>query len=195
MAADRRWNERRFILEESTTLNGGARTVFIEHMTPNTTVPPHWHNSFSETFDLISGSMKVYIHDTPDLDALEASAQPISIGKLATIPAGKYHRYQAGDEETVVRVILTPGYQDFERLTMIMNGLAEDGELEGLTDSVKLMAVVMDLADAHLIGPLGEMLEAARKEHKEEIAALKERLLGKYDNEESLRKLMEKETL
>lgn len=45
MSAERRFNQRRFHLEESLTQNGGARTVFIEHMTPGTTVPPHYHNS------------------------------------------------------------------------------------------------------------------------------------------------------
>lgn len=43
MSAERRFNQRRFHLEESLTQNGGARTVFIEHMTPGTTVPPHYH--------------------------------------------------------------------------------------------------------------------------------------------------------
>lgn len=43
MSAERRFNQRRFHLEESHTQNGGARTVFIEHMTPGTTVPPHYH--------------------------------------------------------------------------------------------------------------------------------------------------------
>lgn len=43
MSAERRFEQRRFRLEESVTQNGGARTVFIEHMTPGTTVPPHYH--------------------------------------------------------------------------------------------------------------------------------------------------------
>lgn len=43
MSAERRFNQRRFHIEESITQNGGARTVFIEHMTPGTTVPPHYH--------------------------------------------------------------------------------------------------------------------------------------------------------
>lgn len=43
MSAERRWDQRRFHLEESLTQNGGARTVFIEYMTPGTTVPPHYH--------------------------------------------------------------------------------------------------------------------------------------------------------
>lgn len=43
MSAERRWDQRRFHLEESLTQNSGARTVFIEYMTPGTTVPPHYH--------------------------------------------------------------------------------------------------------------------------------------------------------
>jgi hypothetical protein len=44
MSAERRFDQRRFHLEESVRHNGGARTVFIEHMTPGTTVPPHYHS-------------------------------------------------------------------------------------------------------------------------------------------------------
>lgn len=138
--------------------------------------------------------MQVYVHDTPDLDALEASAKSLEIGKHATIPPGKYHKYKCGDEPTVLRAIVTPGDRDFERLVMIMNGLAEDGELEALSDSVVLMAVVMDLADAHLIGPAGEMLDGMKKEKGVEIEELKEKLLRRYDNEDWLKRSMEKQT-
>lgn len=76
---------------------------------------------------------------------------------------------------------------------MVLNGLADDGELEGMSDSLVLMAVVMDLSDAHLIGPAGEMLRGVREEKGGEIAELKGRLLGRYDCEEGLRRLMGKE--
>lgn len=192
MAAERRWNERRFILEESTTLNGGARTVFIEHMTPGTTVPPHWHEQFTETFDLIAGSLSLYSHDTTDIPALEASVQPMEIGKLASIPPGKYHKYVSGDDGTTLRAILTPGHRDFERVVVLMNGMAESGELEGLNDSLDLLAIIMDLADAHLYGPIGEMVKAEREKRGGEIDALKKRLLETYDTEEGMRKSMQK---
>lgn len=191
MSAERRWDERRFQLEESTTLNGGARTIFIEAMTPGTTVPPHFHTRFSETFDLISGSITVYNSGEPDLDALEASAQALEAGRQAVIEPRRFHKYVAGaDEQTVVRVILTPGDADFERLLKIMNGLDADGELAKMGDSVTLMAVVMGLSDAHLIGPAKDMLDGVRAEKRDEIEALRAKLLAKYDTEEALQGLL-----
>lgn len=194
MSTDRRWDQRRFTLEESTTINNGARTVFIEHMTPGTSVPPHVHYRFAETFDLISGSMSVFSSDTPDLDALQASAQPVEIGKQFTVPPGKYHNYEVGNENTVLRVIVMPGDADFERLLKILNGLAADGELEKMGNSVVLMAVIFGLSDAHPIGPVEDMLNGVKQEKREEIERLRKELLEKYDTEEGLRRLLQQPT-
>lgn len=190
MSAERRWDKRRFQLEESTTLNDGKRTVFIETMTPGTTVPPHFHSRFAETFDLISGSMLVYNTNEPDLDKLEASAQKLEIGKPATMNPGQYHKYFVGEEETVLRVILTPGDADFERLLKIMNAMDSDDELKNMGDSVELMAVIMGLSDAHLIGPAKEMLDGVRAAKKNEIEELRQKLLSKHDTEQALKDLL-----
>jgi len=151
MSAERRWNARRYHLEESTTLNNNRRTVFIEHMTPNTSVPPHYHTRFTETFDLISGSMILYSSSQPhssepDLDALAASSQKLVVGgKHVSMTPGLYHQYVAGDEDTTVRVILTPGHRDFEQLLMVLNGMAEDGELEGSEELHQMKSVLLQI--------------------------------------------------
>lgn len=118
MSAERRWNQRRFRLEESITQNDGRKTVFIEWMTPGTAIPPHYHTRFTETFDLISGSMTVYQSNQPHsappkLDLLDSSAQQLNLRKEVTVAPNVYHRYAAGNEDTVLRVILTPGDADF----------------------------------------------------------------------------------
>ncbi|TPX11537.1 uncharacterized protein E0L32_007748 [Thyridium curvatum] len=187
MSAERRWDKRQFQLEESTTLNGGARTIFIESMTPGTTVPPHFHNRFSETFNLISGSIAVYSSSEPDLDLLESSAQDLEVGKPVVVEPGRFHKYKVGGNgNSVLRVTLTPGDADFERLLKIVNGLAVDGELASMGDSLTLMAVIMGLSDANLIGPTKEVLDGVRAEKKDEVEALKTKLLAKYDTEEAL---------
>ena len=165
--------------------------MFIEHMTPGTAVPPHYHNRFSETFDLIKGSMTVYCSDSADLGALEASAQKLEIGRKVTVEPGKYHQYKVGTtEDNVLRCIVAPGDADFERLLMIMNGLGKDGKLEELGDSIVLMAVIMGLSDAHLIGPAKDMLDGVRRDKASEIETMRQELLAKYDCAESLRELL-----
>lgn len=195
MSAERRWNQRRFQIEESSTQNKGRRTIFIEYMTPGTTVPIHYHDHFSETFDPISGSITVFLSDQAQ-DSEEAwvsgaSSTTLQAGQKATVQPGQYHKYIAGqDEEVVLRVIVEPGYMDFERLLMILNGLADDGKLEAMSDSVTLMAVTMDLSNAHVIGPAKGLLDTVCESQKKEVAELKETLLAAYDNEESLKKLL-----
>ncbi|RDW87365.1 hypothetical protein BP5796_03059 [Coleophoma crateriformis] len=144
-------------------------------MIPGTTVPPHFHTRFAETFDLISGSMLVYSSTSPDLDTPDASAQQQKIGEEVTVQPRIYHKYVAGDEPTVLRAIVMPGDGDFERLLMILNGMDADGELRKMGDSV----VLMGLSDAHLIGPAREMLEKVLPENKDEVEALKK---GHIDN-------------
>ncbi|SCV51640.1 uncharacterized protein FFB14_12109 [Fusarium fujikuroi] len=192
MSSERRWDQRRFRLEESTTLNDGKRTIFIETMTPGTTVPPHYHTRFSETFDLIKGSISVYKSTDPDVEALEASAQPLEVGKPQTITPNLFHKYLVNDDGgAVLRVILEPGDADFERLLKIMNGLDADGKLAKMGDSLVLMAVVMELSDAHLIGPAKGMLDGVRRDQKDEIERLKAELLEAYDTEEALQGLLQ----
>ncbi|KAF5626329.1 cupin 2 conserved barrel domain protein [Fusarium sp. NRRL 25303] len=192
MSSERRWDQRRFRLEESTTLNDGKRTIFIETMTPGTTVPPHYHTRFSETFDLIEGSISVYKSTDPDVEALEASAQPLEVGKPQTVTPNLFHKYLVNDDGgAVLRVILEPGDADFERLLKIMNGLDADGKLAKMGDSLVLMAVVMELSDAHLIGPAKGMLDGVRRDQKDEIEKLKAELLEAYDTEEALQGLLQ----
>ncbi|KAG8165354.1 hypothetical protein KVR01_005629 [Diaporthe batatas] len=205
MSAERRFEQRRFRLEESVTQNAGARTVFIERMTPGTTVPPHYHTRFSETFDLLEGSLTVHSSkqeptaagdEGADLELLERSSTRVSPGGAApppVVPAGVYHKYVVGGgADAVLRCVVEPGHADFERLLMILNGLADDGELEAMGDSVLLMAVIMDLGDAHLLGPAKSMLDGVYASQRQEVADLKARLLAKYDNEENLKKLLAK---
>ncbi|RBA14573.1 hypothetical protein FPRO05_13384 [Fusarium proliferatum] len=192
MSSERRWDQRRFRLEESTTLNNGKRTIFIETMTPGTAVPPHYHTRFSETFDLIEGSISVYKSTDPDVETLEASAQPLEVGKPQTVTPNLFHKYLVNDDGgAVLRVILEPGDADFERLLKIMNGLDADGKLAKMGDSLVLMAVVMELSDAHLIGPAKGMLDDVRRNQKDEIEKLKAELLEAYDTEEALQGLLQ----
>lgn len=86
-----------------------------------------------------------------DLDLLERSSQTLGPGRLPggeeeapTVPPGVYHKYVVGGADTVLRCVLSPGYADFERMLMILNGLAEDGELDSMGDSVLLMAVISE---------------------------------------------------
>lgn len=190
MSTDRRYDQRKFVIEESASNNGGKRTVFVETMSPGTSVPPHYHTRFSETFDLIKGSMKVYKTDQPDVEKLDASGEILQLGVLQTVEPLLYHRYVVGDEVTTLRATVTPGDLDFERVLKILNGLAEDGEMEKYGDDVILMGVIFELTDTHLIGPTKKLVDDVYETRKDEIRRLKAELLERYDTEEALKKLL-----
>jgi mannose-6-phosphate isomerase-like protein (cupin superfamily) len=189
MSTERRWDERRFQIEESTSSNGGKRTVFTETMTPGTSVPPHYHTRFSETFDLISGSMTVFKSDQPSISALENSATTLQIGAPQTVKPMLWHKYTVGDEVTRLRATITPGNLDFERVLKILDGLRRDGEVEKLGNDVVLMTIIMELTDAHLVGPAKGMLDEVYAKRGDEVQARKDELLGRYDTDEALRRL------
>ena len=190
MTAEGRWDRRKFELEESTTLNGSARTVFIEYMAPGTTVSLHFHTRFAETFDLISGSVSVYHSVESDLDALEASGHQLEVGEKATAKPGIYHKFKVGEEPTAVRIILTPGDKDFEKMLKIHNGLEIDGELGKMGDGILLLAVFAELCNGTMLGPAKEVLEKALIGKENEFEALKKDLFEKYDTEEALQDLL-----
>lgn len=119
---------------------------------------------FSETFDLLEGSLTVHTSkqeptaagdEGADLDLLERSPKEVSPGgDRPTVSPGVYHKYVVGGgADAVLRCVVEPGHADFERLLMILNGLGEDGELEAMGDSVLLMAVISECL-SHFPSPL-----------------------------------------
>jgi hypothetical protein len=62
--------------------------------------------------------------------------------------------------------------------------------LEKMGDDVGFMGMVFELTDTHLIGSMKDMLERVYKERGEGIGRLRRELLGRYDTDEELRKLM-----
>ncbi|ELR05584.1 hypothetical protein VC83_07693 [Pseudogymnoascus destructans] len=102
---------------------------------------------------------------------------PLEIGKTSSVEPGVYHKYQVGPEQTR------------RAMRTLMHA---DGKMAGLADSVLLMAVSTDLCDAQLIGPAAGMLEGVRAEKRDEVEAMKRELLGKYDTEAALRRLLAK---
>lgn len=194
MSAERSYDQRRFGLDESTTQNNGKRTIFIEHLAPGTGAPAHFRERTTE-IQLVSGSVSVFSSnqphsEEPDLAALEASKRKLAVGETITWPPNTYIKYVVGEGQTTFRCTITPGDADFERLLMIMNGLAGDGKLAELSNNMNLMVVTLDLTGAHPIGPVKAMLDGVVKDNGGEITKLKKDLLEKYDNEQNLQALL-----
>lgn len=191
MPAERRWDQREYRIVESASHNNNARTVIIETTTPGTSVPPHYHSRFSETFELINGSVSVHTGpaDTSEL-AFKSTLTPLEPGKPMTVPLGWYHQFIVGNETSTFKCTLEPGDIGFENMLKVLDGLKRDGEFDQLEEDDVFLAVLMDLTDAHPLWKDGEMLINVRKERSEAIEQMKEDLLKKYDTPEALARLM-----
>lgn len=191
MPAERRWDQRIYRIVESASQNNGARTIIIETTTPGTSVPPHYHSSFNETFELIEGSVSVHSgpKDTPE-PVFNSNLTPLQPGQPVTVPLGWYHQFVVGDEMSTFKCTLEPGSVGFEGMLKVLDGLKKDGELDKLEESDVFLAVLMDLTDAIPLWEFGEKLAGVRREKGREIEEMKKELLAKYDTPEVLARLM-----
>ena len=191
MPAERRWDQREYRIVESASHNDNARTVIIETTTPGTSVPPHYHGRFDETFELINGSVSVHAEPpgTSEL-AFQSNLKSLEPGKPVTVPLGWYHQFVVGDETSTFKCTLEPGNFGFENMLKVLDGLKRDGQLDKLEEDDVFLAVLMDLTDAHPLWEAGEMLNNVRKERAGEIEQMKADLLKKYDTPEALARLM-----
>jgi len=81
--------------------------------------PWHYHTLFSETFEVLKGSLAV--GKGKDIYHLKE-------GETATIPPNEKHYYHnISGEECVITVTVDPGNKNFENALLILKGLAKDG--------------------------------------------------------------------
>ncbi|BAE63960.1 unnamed protein product [Aspergillus oryzae RIB40] len=128
MPAERRWDQREYRIVESASHNNNARTVIIETTTAGTSVPPHYHSRFSETFELINGSVSVHTGpaDTSEL-AFKSTLTPLEPGKPMTVPLGWYHQFIVGNE-IMVLMDLTDAHPLWKVGEMLINVRKERSE-------------------------------------------------------------------
>ena len=118
---------------ESAMTNSNPRTVLQTVLESSEIVFPHYHTHFSETFELLEGSISVYqVFSVPPEEAeaiLEVHETEIQVGKgSTTIPPGVLHKYQVGKEGAVVCLTFKPGSVSFEKAMCVLRGVQKDNE-------------------------------------------------------------------
>jgi mannose-6-phosphate isomerase-like protein (cupin superfamily) len=127
---------------------GGEYTLIEIELAPGGGNPPHYHRRFSERFEVINGRLNVQIGNA--ITTLEP-------GGRAVAPAGTLHRFfSTSDTPTKFRVEVRPGHTGFERMLMILYGLAADGKTNkrGLPTNLYELAVLGDMSDTNMPGLL-----------------------------------------
>jgi len=81
--------------------------------------PWHYHSLFSETFEVLKGTLEV--GKGKDIHQLKQ-------GDVATIdPREKHYYHNVSHEDCIVTTTIDPGNKNFENSLFILKGLAKDG--------------------------------------------------------------------
>ncbi|GAB3906760.1 cupin domain-containing protein [Mucilaginibacter boryungensis] len=86
---------------------------------PGEKTPWHYHNLFSETFEVLKGTLKV---------GKGKDIRHLIEGDIVTIEPNEKHFYHnISSDECIIKVNLDPGNKNFENALFILKGLAKDG--------------------------------------------------------------------
>lgn len=94
-------------------------SVLEMNILPGEKTPWHYHTLFSETFEILKGTLEV---------GKGKNIHQLKQGDVATIAPNEKHYYKnTSKEECIVKATLSPGNKNFENSLFILKGLAKDG--------------------------------------------------------------------
>ncbi|RFU78694.1 hypothetical protein TARUN_3541 [Trichoderma arundinaceum] len=180
---------------ETGLLNGGKRSVIDSELGSGSTTFPHYHTGFTETFKLISGSVKVIVAPEGVKDAEAMKEHVLGIGQQMTVPKHTAHTFLAGEDGCRVLATFEPASVDFERVMLIMRGLQDADEYKSWgkganEENALLVSILSELTDTHpLLARDNEMIE---KQDKEAHEKLKNSLIAKYATDDMIKAVVAK---
>lgn len=113
---------------------------------PNEKTPWHYHTLFSETFEVLKGSLEVGKND---------EVHQLNKGDIITIkPHEKHYFHNISNDECLIKVIINPGNKNFENALLISKGLAKDGLASAARQPKKLfdLALFIYLNNSKMVG-------------------------------------------
>ncbi|MBO0931997.1 DUF4267 domain-containing protein [Fibrella aquatilis] len=129
-----------------TSASEGGNSVLEFNILPGESTPWHYHNLFSETFEMLKGELTVGQGD---------QTLTLHEGQTATIQREQKHFFNnTSGKESVVKVTISPGNQEFEEALLISKGLANDGlaSKSGTPKKLSDLALFIRLNDSHMVG-------------------------------------------
>jgi quercetin dioxygenase-like cupin family protein len=129
--------------------SNGKRTHGRLEVAPGGKVNPHYHSTFSETFEVLAGTLTLQMGHGPRLT--------LQAGERITVPPDTLHAWSNPSAETVVcDVILEPGHEGFEKALQAGYGLAADGltHANGMPKSIWHLALLVVMAESKMGGGL-----------------------------------------
>ena len=121
-------------------------SVLEMNILPGEKTPWHYHTLFSETFEVLKGTLEVGKGKT---------IHHLKQGDTATIePNEKHYFHNTSNEECIVTTTLSPGNKNFENAIFILKGLAKDGLASdaGTPKSLADLALFVYLNNSKMVG-------------------------------------------
>ncbi|GAA3987149.1 cupin domain-containing protein [Mucilaginibacter dorajii] len=102
-----------------TSAETSKESVLEMNILPGEKTPWHYHTLFSETFEILKGTLEV---------GNGKGFHHLRQGDITTIQPNEKHCYHnTSTAECIVKVTLNPGNKNFEHSLFILKGLAKDG--------------------------------------------------------------------
>jgi len=93
-------------------------SVLEMNILPNEKTPWHYHTLFSETFEIMKGTLEV---------GKGKNIHQLKQGDIATIyPNEKHYFHNISNEECIIKATINPGNKNFENSLLISKGFAKD---------------------------------------------------------------------
>ncbi len=161
-------------LKTADETNGECTLVEVE-LAAGGGVGLHYHKTYAEKFDCISGELKVQLGKV---------VHTLNSGATATAQANINHRFFNTSKDTCTfRVELRPASKGFERSLQIGYGLARDGQTKknGFPKDKLALAWLFDISESNLPGWMSLFEGILRRQSKKAIAkGLDKELTEKY---------------
>jgi len=101
------------------TVDTNKDSILELNILPGEKTPWHYHDLFSETFEVLAGTLEV---------GKGKHIYHLKKGDSATIePNEKHYYHNVSDEECIVTTTISAGNKNFENALFILKGLARDG--------------------------------------------------------------------
>lgn len=130
----------------SSSVDTSKTSVLELNILPGEKTPWHYHDLFSETFEVLKGTLEV---------GKGKEIYQLKQGDVATIePNEKHYYHNVSSEECIVTTTINPGNKNFENALFILKGLAKDGLASdaGTPRKFSDLVVFVYLSNSRMVG-------------------------------------------
>ena len=131
---------------ETSEKSGGERTLIEIEVAPGGGTTPHYHLTYAEHFEVISGALEVMVG---------GETRTLTAGQKSVAPKNTLHNFHnATDRPTTFLVEFRPGHGGFEKALRVAYGLASDGysNAKGLPKNLYHTALLFEWGEGRLPG-------------------------------------------